>query len=204
MRNYQSIKELVIDAYVSLGSMPEYESLTEKIKFNFPLSKWQRSHYSWYKSQITTGKITLPENGESVEDIGEASIEESISESIETQVSLERDLQNYLAVRLHEIEPELVLFEGGIEYVTEAGRIDILAKDKSEFTVVIELKAGKAKDSALGQILGYIGCLSSSHKNIRGILVASDFDPRVVFAAKALPNIKLIKYELKFNLREIT
>ena len=184
--------------------MPSYESLTEKVKANFPLSKWQMSHYSWYKSQINTGKISVSENLEILEYTDESSVEESISESIDTQISIEKDLQNYLSHRLYEIESGLNLVEGGIEYVIEAGRIDILAKDDQDFTVVIELKAGKAKDAALGQILGYIGCLSESHANIRGILVASDFDPRVIFAAKALPNIKLIKYELKFNLHEVT
>ena len=188
MSNYKTIRELVIDSYVSLGHMPSYESLTEKVKVNFPSSKWQMSHYSWYKSQINTD---------------DSSVEESISESIDTQISIEKDLQNYLSHRLHEIESGLHLIEGGIEYIIEAGRIDILAKDDQGFTVVIELKAGKAKDAALGQILGYIGCLSERHTNIRGILVASDFDARVVFAAKALPNIKLIKYELKFNLHEV-
>ncbi len=203
MSNYQTIRELVIDFYVSLGRMPSYESLTEKVKVNFPLSKWQMSHYSWYKSQINTGRISISENLVILEDTGDAIIEESISESIDTQISLEKDLQNYLADRVHEIESGLKIIDGGIEYVIEAGRIDILAKDGQGFTVVIELKTGKAKDAALGQILGYIGCLSESHANIRGILIASDFDPRVIFAAKALPNIKLIKYELKFNLHEV-
>ena len=203
MSNYQTIRELVIDFYVSLGRMPSYESLTEKVKVNLPLSKWQMSHYSWYKSQINTGRISISENLVILEDTGDAIIEESISESIDTQISLEKDLQNYLADRVHEIESGLKIIDGGIEYVIEAGRIDILAKDGQGFTVVIELKTGKAKDAALGQILGYIGCLSESHANIRGILIASDFDPRVIFAAKALPNIKLIKYELKFNLHEV-
>jgi len=55
---------------------------------------------------------------------------------------------------------------------------------------VIELKAGKVKDSAIGQLLGYIGCLNleKNTEEIRGILVASDFDQRVIFAAKGLPH----------------
>lgn len=69
--------------------------------------------------------------------------------------------------------------------------------------VVIELKAGEPKDSALGQLLGYMGCLSASEGNIRGILVASDFDTRVKFAAKALPNVRLLKYQLSFNVQRV-
>jgi len=203
MSSFQSIKELVIDSYVSLGSMPTYESLTESVRLNFPLSKWQKTHYAWYKSQINTGRIDLTKNCEEV-DVSEAEIDENISQSIDTQVSLEKDLQQYLASRVNELEKGLVLVDGGIEYQTEAGRIDLLAKDEKGHFVVIELKAGKGKDAALGQLLGYIGCLSKSYKNVRGILVASNFDTRVVFAANALNNIHLLKYELSFKLNKVT
>ncbi len=204
MSNYQSIKELVIDSYISEGGMPSYESLTQKVRENFPASKWQKSHYSWYKSQINTGKIQVAEKNSSEIDPTEEVIEESIAQSIDTQVSLEKDLQQYLSARVNELEEGLSLIEGGVEYSTEAGRIDLLARDSSGNLVVIELKAVKAKDSALGQLLGYIGCIAQENENVRGILVASDFEKRVVFAAKALPNVKLVKYELSFKLGEIT
>ena len=96
------------------------------------------------------------------------------------------------------------MFDNGVEVQTEAGNIDLLARDPNNRLVVIELKAGKAKDSALGQLLGYMGCLSASETNVRGILVASHFDSRVIFAARGLPTIKLIRYHLSFNLQEIS
>ena len=204
MSEYRTIKELVIDSYISMGGMPSYESLTEQVRLHFPSSKWQLSHYSWYKSQIKTGSIDLSLHENSSAEITEEIIEESISQSIDTQVSLERDLQQYFSSHIHELEDGLALVEGGVEYSIEAGRIDLLAKDASNEWVVIELKAGKGKDAALGQLLGYIGCLSEQHQNIRGILVAADFDVRVVFAARALPNIRLVQYKLNFSLNEIT
>ena len=155
-----------------------------------------------YKSQINTGRIDLS-NTEESNITFENEIEESISESIDTQVSLEKDLQQYLSNRVNEIESGLVLVEDGVEFKTEAGYIDILTKDQNENYVVIELKAGKAKDAALGQILGYMGCLSNALNNVRGILVASSFDKRVIYAVKALPNIKLVSYELNFKLSSI-
>ena len=203
--SYATIRELVIDSYITEGQMPSYESLTQKVRDSFPTSAWQKSHYSWYKSQINTGRIKI--SGQESSDtlcVTDDFIEESIAQSIDTQVSLEKDLQQYLSSRVHELEQGLVLVNGGVEFSTEAGRIDLLTKDASDSLVVIELKAVKAKDSALGQLLGYIGCLSEENKNVRGILVASGFDKRVIFAAKALPNIKLIKYELSFKLGEIT
>ncbi len=202
--SYATIKELVIDSYVSEGKMPDYESLTQKVREQFPHSAWQKSHYSWYKSQFNTGKIKVTELYLNNSEVTDERIDEDIAQSIDTQVSLEKDLQKYLSSRVSELEGGLTLVSGGVEYTTDAGRIDLLTRDQLNNLVVIELKAVKAKDSALGQLLGYIGCLSQENPNVRGILVASDFDKRVVFAAKALPNIKLIKYELSFNLREIT
>lgn len=208
MANYRSIKELVIDTYISEGGMPSYEKLTSLVKQSFPNSKWKESHYSWYKSQIKTGKILLPDGATSSDvDDAESEIDTSIENSLEMRVSVERDLHQYLAQHLDELEPGLTMKENGVEYQTDAGRIDILAIDNEGQLVVVEVKAGKAKDSALGQILGYMGCMSSNqeaHTSVRGILVAADFDDRVVYAAKGLPNVKLVKYRLSFGLSEVT
>lgn len=195
MGTYNTIKQLVIDQAKLNGGLPSFEKLTEIVKEDFPTSKWQKTHYDWYKSKINTGKIEILESG----DIGNAD-GEKIEEAIinEFAISVERDLQIYLANRLNEIENGLTLV--GTEYGTDAGFIDILCKDKIGNYVVIEIKAGKIKDAALGQILGYIGALIDEGKqNIRGILVGSDFENRTILASKALPNISLIKYSLSFK-----
>jgi RecB family endonuclease NucS len=204
MSYYRTIKELVIETYAAEGQFPSYEKLTALVRQHFPTSKWQKTHYAWYKSKIKSGEIQVPgllveRDVPALSDDAEAEVEDSI----EASVSLERDLHSYLAARVGEIETGLVLAEDGVEYQTEAGRIDLLAKDANNCLVVIELKAGRAKDSALGQLLGYMGCLSTVGTNVRGILVASSFDSRVVFAAKGLPNIKLLRYQLSFSLEEI-
>ncbi|NOH99473.1 endonuclease NucS domain-containing protein [Vibrio sp. 99-70-13A1] len=199
---YSTIKELVIDVCATEGTFPSFEKLTALVLENFPTSKWQKTHYAWYKSKIKRGEIEVP-GFTSVDATDE---DNDVQESIDASLSLEKDLHSYLARNISDIELGLSVVEGGIEYALDAGRIDILAKDKTDQLVVIELKAGKAKDSALGQLLGYIGCLSESSNtsNIRGILVASDFDKRVVFGAKALSNVKLVKYQVSFNLEEVT
>ena len=207
MSGYKSIRELVIDSYMSEGEFPSYERLTSLIRANFPNSKWKESHYSWYKSQIRTGKIKVSAVKRDISDEKDDSeIKSNIEESIEARVSLERDLHNWLTTKLPEIEPGLILVDGGVEYQTEAGRIDILAEDQTGRLVVIEVKAGKAKDGDLGQLLGYVGCLSATtkkHEEIRGILIASSFDSRVIFAVKGLSHVKLVKYQLSFKLEEI-
>lgn len=207
--NYSTIKELVIEAYLAENKMPDFEALTALVKKHFPKSKWKMSHYSWYKSKIKLGQISVTDrDATSLEDEprNEAELESEVEESIDTRVSLERDLHDYLGRRLEKIEPGLKIHPNGIEYVTDAGRIDILAIDSTGRLVVIEVKAGQAKDAALGQLLGYIGCLTKmnpSSQGIRGILVAADFDSRVIHACSALPNIQTFKYRMDFEFGEI-
>jgi endonuclease len=202
MRQYNSIRQLVIDQTISNGKMPPYEALTQLVLEHFPNSKWKESHYAWYRSQINTGKIELTDLVERSDSVEEEIIEEQAV--TEFAISIEKDLQIYLSNRLTEIEEGLTLVSR--EYKTDAGFIDILCKDKNGDYVIIETKAGKAKDAALGQILGYIGALKESGvtENIRGILVASDFDSRLFYAAKALANITLTKYNLSFRFDKVS
>ncbi|MBW1619824.1 endonuclease NucS domain-containing protein [Empedobacter falsenii] len=197
MQQYSTIKQLVIDQTISNGEMPSYETLTQLVLEHFPNSKWKETHYAWYRSKINTGKFDLSELIEN-NDLNEDKI---IEEQTVTDfaISIEKDLQIYLSNRLTEIENGLTLVSR--EYKTDAGFIDILCKDKNGDYVIIETKAGKAKDAAFGQIMGYIGALKSSGvtENIRGILVASDFDDRLFYAAKAMTNITLTKYILSFR-----
>ena len=205
MSYYRTIKELVIETCVAEGQFPSYEKLTALVRQHFPSSKWQKTHYAWYKSKIKTGEISVPGFGPDISVQSNADvIEAEVEDSIEASVSLERDLHSYLATRVNEIESGLTLVENGVECQTDAGRIDLLARDAHNHLVVVELKAGKGKDAALGQLLGYIGCLSATEPNVRGILVASGFDSRVVFAARGLANVKLVRYQLSFKLEEVS
>jgi RecB family endonuclease NucS len=124
----------------------------------------------------------------------------------ETSLSIERDLQAFLCNNLEQIEKGLKLFQNGKEFTTDIGRIDILATDGKNNLVVIELKAGKAKDDALGQLLGYMGFVSnnmSKGKPLRGYIIANDFDERLKYAVKSLPNIKLKVYKVNFRFEDI-
>src|SRR5689334_15277604 len=130
MNEYSTIKELVIDTCMSEGQFPSYEKLTSLVRQHFPTSKWQKTHYAWYKSKIKTGEILVSgiSSGERVMATGDQ-IESDVEESIEASLSLERDLHSYLATRVSEIEGGLTLVDNGVEYQTEAGRIDLLARD---------------------------------------------------------------------------
>ncbi len=97
-------------------------------------------------------------------------------EATETTFGLERDLQLALRSNIQQLEEGLVIIDNGKEYVTDAGRIDILAKDAEETIVVIELKAGTAAPGSFTQLLAYMGAISKQQGGkVRGILVAGYF-----------------------------
>ncbi len=93
------------------------------------------------KSKIKTGEIVVPgiSSGAPDELAGDQIVAE-VEASIEASVSLKRDLHSYLASRASKIESGLTLVENGVEYQTEAGQIDLLARDANKHLVVVELK----------------------------------------------------------------
>lgn len=227
MRNYSSIKELVIATCTREGQFPSYDKLTALVLEHFPRSGWKKSHYLWYKEKIKSREIIIPklylldeepnsllaideqEILQELQSLDTTSVEPTkhaeIEHSIETTLSLGRDLHSYLTQTVSDLEADLVLVPNGIEYPTEAGKIDLLARDHQDQLVVIEMLAGKATDAVLGQLLVHIGCISEQNPGqvVRGILVASEFDKRVIYATKALAQIKLVKYSIAFKLEEI-
>ena len=122
------------------------------------------------------------------------------------QLSLERDLEQALLRKLDQIEPGLELYEHlgarGQQLDTNVvGRLDLLAEDSEGRLVVIELKAGRADDRVVGQILRYMGWVQQEiapAAGVRGIVVASDFTDRARYAAAAVPTVALMQYEVQF------
>lgn len=121
-------------------------------------------------------------------------------------ISLERDLENFLEQRLQILEEGLHLFvdgeRGGRQYTTEVSRIDLLAKDKNDTFVVIELKAGEADKTSLAQILPYMGWVReflAEGREVRGIIVASDFSPELIAATNVVANLSLYRYRVDFK-----
>lgn len=130
---------------------------------------------------------------------------DELIEAAEATFGLERDLQLALRSNIQQLEPGLAIIDDGKEQITDAGRIDILARDQDGSTVVIELKAGSATPDALTQILGYMGAVGEQDEStVRGILVAGDFHPRIIFAVKAVSNVQLRKYRFSFSFEDVT
>jgi len=174
---------------------------------NHSSSKWYPS-FPKFLYTVGPGKVRLYDRAKDGEfEIGSKSEEEVPTEedALEVTLSLERDLQEYLSRDLSRLEPGLQLYTEheltGREVSTKVGKIDILAKDKKDALVVIELKASQASYSALGQILSYMASIKSdlSAKSVRGIIVADDFDKKLSIAVTEVPNVSLAKYKVKFD-----
>lgn len=131
---------------------------------------------------------------------------EETKERVRASISLERDLHEFIVSRLDSLEEGLRLYEGGSEFATDAGRIDVFAVDKEENLVVIEIKTGKARDSAVGQILRYIGFVESEiadqDQDVRAIIIADEFDDNLKYSVKRMPEIELKEYRVSFDFED--
>lgn len=123
----------------------------------------------------------------------------SLDEVIKQKLSLERDMEEALRRNIENLAPALRIVDEGSQRAVDSGFIDITCEDNSGL-VVVELKAGKADSRAIGQILGYMGDLQEEgNGNVRGILVAHDFDKRTKAAARVVPTLTLKKYAIEFK-----
>ena len=120
------------------------------------------------------------------------------------QFEVERHLQEEIRREIGQLEHGLIVVDGGVERSVESGFIDILAQDEAGALVVIELKSGTAKRDALGQIVGYMGDMISDEPGaqVRGILVAADFDKSCQSGVRAIPALKLKRYCFTFTFEE--
>ena len=96
---------------------------------------------------------------------------------------------------------------GGQQYKTDIGFIDILAVEReSSSFMVIELKKGRPSDQVVGQILRYMGWvkknLCKDGQGIKGLVICRDPDPKLSYALEMTNNIDLRYYNVSFNLRE--
>ncbi|PMO43508.1 hypothetical protein BCT11_09145 [Vibrio sp. 10N.222.52.B12] len=116
-------------------------------------------------------------------------------------IGLEKDMQTAIRHNIDLIEQGLKVLDGGREKSVETGFIDIFAEDMHKIPVVIELKTGVAGQRAVAQILSYMGSIieEQSREDVRGILVASDFDKKARAAAKVIPSLSLVRYQFSFN-----
>ena len=131
------------------------------------------------------------------------------SEESSFEFALESHLRDFLAKDLAHIESGLRLYRSGersgIEYPVEGGRIDILAVDKNENLVVIELKLSQGRNKVLGQLLYYMGWVDANLSNVpcRGIVIASEISKELATAVSRAPGVKLYIYKMSFSVEPV-
>lgn len=126
------------------------------------------------------------------------------------EFAYERDLRNYLSKNLHQIETGLKLYEEegikGIEFPVGGRFIDILAIDRQNNFVVIELKVSRGYDRVIGQLLRYMAWieqnLAEENQKARGVIIASDISEDLYLATSKIQDISLFEYDLKVTLRK--
>jgi hypothetical protein len=137
--------------------------------------------------------------------------DELLTDDGNSEFAYERDLRSYLSKHLKMIEPGLRLYEDGgitgIEFPVGGRYIDILAVDKQNSLVVVELKVSKGYDRVVGQVLRYMGWikefLAEDKQKVRGIIIAREISQDVILAASLVPSLELFEYQLSVSLHRV-
>jgi hypothetical protein len=124
--------------------------------------------------------------------------QEVLAEYVESTISFERDLEDHLIHNLPALEAGLTLIAR--QETIAVGRIDILARGADGETVIIEIKVGEAKDSAIGQIARYVGWYARAEsRRPRSILIAGSFSEPTKYGAAAIQGLRLVTYQVSFS-----
>ena len=130
-----------------------------------------------------------------------------------SEFAYESHLRDYLKNNLHIIEPGLKLYRDeedstitGVEFEAGGKRIDILAVDKDNNYVIIELKVSRGYEKVIGQIIRYSAWVRmnlAGEQGIRGVIIAKVITDDLKLAASETKDIELFEYDLKIDLRRI-
>lgn len=128
-----------------------------------------------------------------------------------TGFAYESDLRDFLSQNLTIIESGLRLYEdegiSGVEFPVGGRYIDLLAIDKYNNYVVIELKVSKGYDRVIGQLLRYMAWIEKNQaeptQKVRGIIIAREISDDLYLAASKIPDIELFEYDLSVSLRRV-
>jgi len=130
---------------------------------------------------------------------------------IGSSFAYETDLRDFLANNLTLIEPDLKLFKkddiDGVEYSVDINhkRIDILAIDKNNIPVILELKVSQGYEQVIGQCQYYRNKIKEifNSENVRVIIIARKITDHLRIATKDLKGYQLFEYIMKVDLKEI-
>ncbi|MGO8839535.1 MAG: endonuclease NucS domain-containing protein [Limisphaerales bacterium] len=134
--------------------------------------------------------------------------QESPDTANELPLSLERQLEDFLALNLGMIETGLQLYRDedgreGRQYPTDVGEIDLLCNRPNQEILVVELKRGRSSDIVVGQISRYMGWVKRHIANgrvVKGLILTYEQDDKLRYAVAANPNIELKRFKLRLEI----
>jgi len=157
---------------------------------------------------VPTGELSLQEEGGILED-------EEIIERAQ-RFGLEQHLHDFLRYNWEDTElghTWTLAIDGddsqsGYEYVTDIGKIDLLAKSKTNNDLlVVELKRDQTSDKTVGQILRYMGWIKEQILEegacVRGLIIAYEPDEKIRYALKCVKDVGLKLYHVDFHLDDL-
>jgi len=182
----------------------------KKLFDNFCTAVWPDGLTDKAKTRINfLENLIVRFDGDQEGTISENEEDENIRE--ENEFAYENDLRNYLAKNLSVIENGLKIYEadgktGEEFYIPETSRrIDLLAVDKQNNFVIIELKVSRGYEKVVGQALFYQSSIKSifQQEKVRAIIIAREITPELKTATKFLPDFELFEYQLSVTLSPI-
>ena len=228
--NFLSQKGLIQESVDIKNSSDKFKSYTSTLRRakiivlvrdknlldEFCISVWPSGLTDKGKSRIRffenlVDRLNADQNGTISEDEVDDE-EEILLQTEENQFAYENDLRNYLVKNLSIIEKGLKLYEApdkrtGEEYCIPgtSRRIDILAIDKDDNFVVIELKVNRGHEKVVGQTLYYQSMIRTlfNKPTVRAIIIAREISAELNAATKYQPDIELFEYQLSLTLNKV-
>lgn len=215
-------KYLLLEPYIEalrnkIKKIPEIQKIKEQLTRGL---EFIDSEFRWMAQDViyvTAGVIAEKQSGEELQQGGVTTpinVSERLTQLSETkkmEFPLEEYLENFIISNWNNIDfgESLTLYtddEGAPaqQYPTTEGYMDILAVDKDNNFVVIELKKGRSNQAVVGQILAYIGWvqrnLAGDGQKVRGIIIAADGNKALLDAVSTVSDFVSVKYyRMKFS-----
>lgn len=153
-----------------------------------------------FRTITSDSQVAVPLTQSSVEDLpskSEFALEEHLEEFIDKnwdRIDFGTKLMRYKADE-----------QNGRQFPAGPWSIDFLCTEVgTEDFVVLELKRGKTSDSAVGQVLRYMGWvkanLAKSGRRVKGIIIAREVDEALRYAVQDLKDVSVQTYKVDFSL----
>jgi RecB family endonuclease NucS len=110
------------------------------------------------------------------------------------------------------IEPGLKPYDkidgvSAVEFPVGGRYVDILAVDKSNNLVVVELKVSRGYDRVVGQLLRYMAWVAkhvaAEGQGVRGVIIANSISEDLLLACSRLEGVDLYEYRLSVSLSKV-